>query len=124
MASPAGLLSPLALDEARRVGEAAASELDAVLADLEAWVNLDTPSYDVAALDAFAGILAENLEGYGLRSELVEAALRRGAAAYIVKTVNPDDLPATLRQALEGNIHTALGLEEVRLHDRACRRAA
>ena len=42
-------------------------------------------------------------------SELVEAALRRGAAAYIVKTVNPDDLPATLRQALEGNIHTASG---------------
>jgi glutamate carboxypeptidase len=73
VASPAGLLSPLALDEARRVGEAAASELDAVLADLEAWVNLDTPSYDVAALDAFAGVLAETLERYGLRSELVEA---------------------------------------------------
>ena len=44
--------------------------------------------------------------------ELVEAALRRGASAYIVKTVNPDDLPATLRQALEGNVHTALGMEE------------
>ena len=44
--------------------------------------------------------------------ELVEAALRRGASAYIVKTVNPDDLPATLRQALEGNVHTALGLDE------------
>src|SRR3990170_7851621 len=29
--------------------------------------------------------------------ELVEAALRRGAAAYVVKTVNPDDLPATRR---------------------------
>ena len=25
--------------------------------------------------------------------ELVEAALRRGAAAYVIKTVNPDDLP-------------------------------
>jgi DNA-binding NarL/FixJ family response regulator len=47
-------------------------------------------------------------------SELVEAALRRGASAYIVKTVNPEDLPATLRQALEGNIHTALGMEEAR----------
>jgi DNA-binding NarL/FixJ family response regulator len=44
-------------------------------------------------------------------SELVEAALRRGAAAYVVKTVDPDDLPATLRQALEGNVHTAVGLE-------------
>jgi DNA-binding NarL/FixJ family response regulator len=31
-----------------------------------------------------------------------------------VKTVNPDDLPATLRQALEGNIHTALGMDEDR----------
>ena len=44
--------------------------------------------------------------------ELIEAALRRGASAYVVKTVNPDDLPATLRQALEGNIHTAVGGEE------------
>lgn len=43
-------------------------------------------------------------------SELVEAALRRGAAAYVVKTVDPDDLPATLRQALEGNVHTPVGL--------------
>ncbi|HXF97674.1 MAG TPA: response regulator transcription factor [Gaiellaceae bacterium] len=44
--------------------------------------------------------------------ELIEAALRRGAAAYVVKTVDPSDLPATLRQALEGNVHTAVGLEE------------
>jgi DNA-binding NarL/FixJ family response regulator len=44
--------------------------------------------------------------------DLIEAALRRGAAAYVVKSVNPDDLPATLRQALEGNVHTALGLED------------
>jgi len=42
-------------------------------------------------------------------AELVEAALRRGASAYVIKTVNPDDLPATLRQALEGNVHTAIG---------------
>jgi DNA-binding NarL/FixJ family response regulator len=43
--------------------------------------------------------------------DLIEAALRRGASAYVVKSVDPDDLPATLRQALEGNLHTALGLE-------------
>ena len=30
----------------------------------------------------------------------------------MIKTVNPDDLPATLRQALEGNVHTAIGGEE------------
>ena len=45
-------------------------------------------------------------------SELIETALRRGASAYVVKTVNPDDLPGTLRQALEGNVHTAVGLED------------
>jgi two-component system nitrate/nitrite response regulator NarL len=43
--------------------------------------------------------------------DLIEAALRRGASAYVVKSVNPDDLPATLRQALEGNVHTPVGLE-------------
>jgi DNA-binding NarL/FixJ family response regulator len=45
-------------------------------------------------------------------SDLIETALRRGAAAYVVKTVNPDDLPGTLRQALEGNVHTAVGIED------------
>jgi DNA-binding NarL/FixJ family response regulator len=47
-------------------------------------------------------------------SDLFEVPLRRGASAYIVKTVNPEDLPGTLRQALEGNIHTALGIDEQR----------
>ncbi|GIU95306.1 MAG: DNA-binding response regulator [Gaiellaceae bacterium] len=41
--------------------------------------------------------------------ELVEAALRRGASAYVIKTVEPNDLPATLRQALEGNVRTPVG---------------
>lgn len=45
-------------------------------------------------------------------SDLIETALRRGAAAYVVKTVNPEDLPATLRQALEGNVHTAVGVQD------------
>ena len=45
-------------------------------------------------------------------SDLIEASLRRGASAYVVKTVNPEDLPGTLRQALEGNVHTAIGIEE------------
>ena len=44
--------------------------------------------------------------------ELVESALRRGASAYVIKTVNPDDLPATLRQALEGNVFTTAGITE------------
>jgi DNA-binding NarL/FixJ family response regulator len=45
-------------------------------------------------------------------SDLIETALRRGASAYVVKTVNPEDLPATLRQALEGNVHTAVGVQD------------
>jgi DNA-binding NarL/FixJ family response regulator len=44
-------------------------------------------------------------------TDLIETALRRGASAYVIKSVDPDDLPATLRQALEGNLHTAVGLE-------------
>jgi DNA-binding NarL/FixJ family response regulator len=43
--------------------------------------------------------------------DLIDAALRRGAAAYVVKSVDPEDLPGTLRQALEGNVHTAIGVE-------------
>jgi len=53
-------------------------------------------------------------------TELVEAALRRGASAYVIKTVNPDDLPATLRQALEGNIQTTISGGET---DRASAKA-
>jgi DNA-binding NarL/FixJ family response regulator len=45
-------------------------------------------------------------------SDLIDTALRRGASAYVVKTVNPEDLPATLRQALEGNVHTAVGVQD------------
>jgi DNA-binding NarL/FixJ family response regulator len=41
--------------------------------------------------------------------EQVEEGLRRGAAAYIVKSVNPLDLPSALRQAYEGTVYSALG---------------
>lgn len=66
-------VAPLAIQEARRAYGSAAGELDALLADLEAWVNLDTPSDDVATLDAFAEVLADTLEGYGLCPELIQA---------------------------------------------------
>ncbi len=39
--------------------------------------------------------------------DLVDAALRRGASAYISKSVDPTDLPSTLRQAIEGNVFSA-----------------
>jgi DNA-binding NarL/FixJ family response regulator len=42
----------------------------------------------------------------------VQAALRRGACGYIVKSVSPGDLPAALRQVYEGTVFHALGLAE------------
>jgi DNA-binding NarL/FixJ family response regulator len=43
---------------------------------------------------------------------LIETILARGASAYIVKSVNPVDLPAALRQAVEGTVFSAIGLPE------------
>jgi DNA-binding NarL/FixJ family response regulator len=44
--------------------------------------------------------------------ELIQTALKRGANAYIVKTIDPDDLAGALRQALDGNVFTTAGLTE------------
>ncbi len=41
--------------------------------------------------------------------QLIEAALRRGASAYVIKNIDPGDLPSTLRQAIEGNVFSAVG---------------
>jgi DNA-binding NarL/FixJ family response regulator len=39
--------------------------------------------------------------------EHIAAALKRGASAYIAKTVNPLDLASALRQAFDGTVYTA-----------------
>lgn len=44
--------------------------------------------------------------------ELIQTALKRGANAYIVKSIDPDDLAGALRQALEGNVFTTAGITE------------
>ena len=44
--------------------------------------------------------------------DLIETALRRGASAYILKTVDPTDLPSTLREALSGNVFSTTGIGE------------
>jgi DNA-binding NarL/FixJ family response regulator len=44
--------------------------------------------------------------------EVIQTVLKRGANAYIVKTVSPEDLPAALRQAVEGTVFTAVGVSE------------
>jgi DNA-binding NarL/FixJ family response regulator len=43
---------------------------------------------------------------------LIDNVLKRGASAYIVKSVNPVDLPAVIRQAVEGTVYTAIGLPD------------
>jgi DNA-binding NarL/FixJ family response regulator len=44
--------------------------------------------------------------------DLIQTALKRGASAYIVKSIDPDDLAAALRQALDGTVFTTAGLTE------------
>jgi NarL family two-component system response regulator LiaR len=44
--------------------------------------------------------------------KLIENVLKRGASAYIVKSVNPIDLPGALRQAVEGNVFSTIGLPD------------
>jgi DNA-binding NarL/FixJ family response regulator len=44
--------------------------------------------------------------------DLIQTALRRGANAYIVKSIDPDDLAGALRQALSGNVFTTAGITE------------
>jgi DNA-binding NarL/FixJ family response regulator len=51
--------------------------------------------------------------------EHIQAALKRGAVAYIVKSVNPLDLASTLRQAVEGTVYHALGMPEEDEHSTA-----
>jgi DNA-binding NarL/FixJ family response regulator len=44
--------------------------------------------------------------------DLIQTALKRGASAYIVKSIDPDDLAGALRQALDGNVFTTAGVTE------------
>ena len=55
--------------------------------------------------------------------EVVQTVLNHGAAAYIVKSVNPIDLASALRQALDGTVFSAVGLPETRAQDDAVKAA-
>lgn len=57
--------------EARRVAEAVRADLPLLLADLEQWVNVDTPGGAIEPLDRLAATIAHTLDGYGLHPELV-----------------------------------------------------
>ena len=39
--------------------------------------------------------------------ENIEKALKGGAAGYVVKSINPLDLPTTIRQVMDGTVHLA-----------------
>jgi len=62
------------------------------LACLEA-IKQKYPKVKVVVLSAFGD------------SDHINGAFARGATAYIVKTVNPVDLPSALRQALEASVY-------------------
>ena len=41
--------------------------------------------------------------------EHIQRALRRGADGYVLKSINPIDLPSALRQAVEGSVYHPVG---------------
>jgi DNA-binding NarL/FixJ family response regulator len=44
--------------------------------------------------------------------EVIGEALRRGARAFVLKSIDPSELPAAIRQAVEGPVPGALGRNE------------
>jgi DNA-binding NarL/FixJ family response regulator len=44
--------------------------------------------------------------------EHIEAAFKRGASGYVVKGINPVDLPSALRQAFDGTVYHPIGMPE------------
>jgi len=61
-------------DEATRVAAGVANDLPLLLSDLEAWVDIETPSGAVEHLDRLAAVLAHTGRAYGLGPELVPAS--------------------------------------------------
>jgi DNA-binding NarL/FixJ family response regulator len=43
---------------------------------------------------------------------VIQTVLKHGASAYIVKSINPIDLPSALRQAMDGTVYSAIGLPD------------
>jgi DNA-binding NarL/FixJ family response regulator len=79
--------------------------MDFSMPQLDGLACLDTihsrhPDVKVAILSAFR------------EPDVIQAALRRGACAYIVKTINPDDLASVIRQVISGTVYQALDLAE------------
>ena len=60
-------------------------------------VRKHCPAVKVVVLSAFTD------------GERIQAALNRGATGYVVKSVNPDDLPAAVRHAVDGTFFGPVG---------------
>ena len=58
------------------------------------------PSVKVIVLSAFAD------------ADHIQAAFKRGASGYIVKSVNPVDIPSAIRQSVEGTFFSPVGMPE------------
>ena len=56
--------------------------------------------------DVKVAVLSEHQE-----PEVIEAALRRGASAFVLKSINPADLAAVIRQVVNRTVFQALDLE-------------
>jgi glutamate carboxypeptidase len=78
-------LPGLAAEEAERVAKGVEAELDLLLRDLAAWVNIDTPSLAVERLDRLGAILASTVEQYGMHPELVPMP---GVGLYLHATLH------------------------------------
>jgi DNA-binding NarL/FixJ family response regulator len=44
--------------------------------------------------------------------EHIEIAFKHGASGYIVKSINPLDLPSAIRQAVDGTVYHAIGMPD------------
>jgi glutamate carboxypeptidase len=73
-----------ALEEARRVAAIVEDDLDLLLGDLEAWVNVDTPATAIEELDQLVAVMANTAESYGLHPQLVPV---RGQGLYLHATL-------------------------------------
>jgi DNA-binding NarL/FixJ family response regulator len=79
--------------------------LDMRMPEMDGLVCLDLikkecPKVKVIVLSVFAD------------AEHIEIAFKHGASGYIVKSINPLDLPSAIRQAIDGTVFHAIGIPE------------
>ena len=92
-----------------------AEVLDLVAAAQPDLVLLDIHMPHPNGLECLDRIRAEHpgvkvvLISAGADGQEIQDALRRGAAGYLVKSINPADIPAALRQVHEGTAYYAVG---------------